>query len=437
MESNLNLNQNNVKKFNYSLFVSLMLLNFVPTVYETIKVFFVNNTVASLDVVSQIEWFDLIDEVLTSSLTIPLYYLLNKYIDNKDNFKEKVFHSGLITFIVYGVFSVLIYFQAKNLSVFMGASNIGELTRYLQLETIAFVIGILYTFCSVVFILIGKSKYIYCFLVLKTIGLIIGDFLLIPRFGSFGVAYANMFTNFILAISSFILLVKDDSISFSFKTISDKLFFVDWARVGLFEAGQIFLDNYIYAVMVCKMVNEVQQQGNYWIANNFIWGWLLVPSFALAGIIKRDCKDGYEKLNQKAYKKVIVATIIVWIISIPLWNLIFGRLMGVKNVSDIFYIVICLLPFYITYLVSSYIDNIFYGLGKTHYTMFISFVVNVVYYGIVYILFKNGMFTPSINFIIMMFGGGMVVHLIVSICIKKICLDCAKPIGLNLKELKS
>lgn len=111
--------------------------------------------------------------------------------------------------------------------------------------------------------------------------------------------------------------------------------------------------------------------------------------------------------------------------------------MGVKNVSDIFYIVICLLPFYITYLVSSYIDNIFYGLGKTHYTMFISFVVNVVYYGIVYILFKNGMFTPSINFIIMMFGGGMVVHLIVSICIKKICLDCAKPIGLNLKELKS
>ena len=272
MESNLNLNQNNVKKFNYSLFVSLMLLNFVPTVYETIKVFFVNNTVASLDVVSQIEWFDLIDEVLTSSLTIPLYYLLNKYIDNKDDFKEKVFHSGLITFIVYGVFSVLIYFQAKNLSVFMGASNIGELTRYLQLETIAFVIGILYTFCSVVFILIGKSKYIYCFLVLKTIGLIIGDFLLIPRFGSFGVAYANMFTNFILAISSFILLVKDDSISFSFKTISDKLFFVDWARVGLFEAGQIFLDNYIYAVMVCKMVNEVQQQGNYWIANNFIWG---------------------------------------------------------------------------------------------------------------------------------------------------------------------
>lgn len=81
------------------------------------------------------------------------------------------------------------------------------------------------------------------------------------------------------------------------------------------------------------------------------------------------------------------------------------------------------LPFYVTYLISSYIDNIFYGLGETKYTMFISLVVNIVYYGIIFILFKNGVFNPSINFILMMFGGGMVVHLILSIAIKKVCLD--------------
>ena len=97
--------------------------------------------------------------------------------------------------------------------------------------------------------------------------------------------------------------------------------------------------------MVCKMVNEVQQQGNYWIANNFIYGWLLIPAIALGEIIKRDCKDGYKGLNKKAYKKVILGTIIVWLISIPFWNLIFSKLMAVENTSDIFHIVICLLPF--------------------------------------------------------------------------------------------
>ena len=417
MKKSFNLRKNDYKKFNYSLFISFILLNFVPTIYETVKVFFVNNTATSLDVVSQIEWFDLLDEILRSSLIIPLYFLLNKYKDNREVFKEKVFYSGIITFILYGLFSIIVYVKARSLSVFMNAVISDELIKYLQLETIAFTIGILYAFFSVVFTLIGKSKYIYSLLIIKMIGLIIGDFFLIHRFGSLGIAYANIFTNLILFIGSFIFVIKENCISFSFKTVNDTWFFKNWIRIGIFQAGQIFLDNYIYAVMIVRMVNQVNQQGNYWIANNFIWGWLLIPSYALAEIIKRDCKDGYENLNYRAYIKIIIATVIIWLLSIPLWSPIFSKLMGIKNTSDIFYIVICLLPFYITYLISSCIDNIFYGLGKTNYTMFISLIVNIVYYGVVFILFKIGIFVPSINFIIMMFGGGMVVHLILSVCI--------------------
>lgn len=39
------------------------------------------------------------------------------------------------------------------------------------------------------------------------------------------------------------------------------------------------------------MVNEVAGQGNYWVANNIIWGLMLIPISALAEIIKKDCKD--------------------------------------------------------------------------------------------------------------------------------------------------
>ncbi|MBQ3421092.1 MAG: hypothetical protein IJH34_05395, partial [Romboutsia sp.] len=269
----------------------------------------------------------------------------------------------------------------------MSANTSHELTTYLQLETIAFIIGIIYVFASVVFTIIGKEQYIYAILLVKMVGLIVGDLLLISKFGSFGIAYSNIFTNLTLALCSIALIVKEGCITFRFKTIKDKMFFKDWIRVGIFQAGQIFLDNYIYAIMIVKMVNEVQEQGNYWIANNFIWGWLLIPSYALAEIIRRDCKDGYENLNHKAYLKVIAGTIAVWLVSIPLWNIIFSKLMGVKNTGDIFYICICLLPFYITYLLSTYIDNIFYGLGKTAYTMAISLISNIVYYGAIFILF--------------------------------------------------
>ena len=45
-------------------------------------------------------------------------------------------------------------------------------------------------------------------------------------------------------------------------------------------------------------MNLVAEQGNYWVANNFIWGWLLIPITALAEIIKRDSND-YRKLSLK------------------------------------------------------------------------------------------------------------------------------------------
>ena len=430
-ENTIKQNQNN---FDYKLFFSLILLSLVPAIYETLKVFFINNSFASLDVLSQIEWFDLIDEVLTCSLTVPLYYLLNRYIDNTDEFRKKVFHTGIITFGVYTLFSIIIYFAAKDLSIFMNANNIEELTTYLRIETIAFNIGIIYTFSSAVFVLIGKAKYIYTFLIVKTLSLIIGDFFLIPQFGSFGVGYANVLTNIILAVASILLLIKENCIEFSFNGLLDKLFLKDWLRVGLFEAGQIFLDNYIYAVMIIKMVNAVQEQGNYWIANNFIWTWLLIPSMALGSVIKKDCKNGYSNLNFKQYHKIILATIAIWIISIPLWNGIFSKLMAVENPSEIFKITAILVPFYITYLYSSYIDNIFYGLGKTNYTMFISFIVNILYYGFVYILFKKNIFTLNMSFIIIMFGMGMIVHLVLSIALKKIYLDKSLEKNLQIDE---
>ena len=73
------------------------------------------------------------------------------------------------------------------------------------------------------------------------------------------------------------------------------------------------------------------------------------------------------------------------------------------------------MPFYLTYIVSAFIDALFISKGKTIYNMIISLIVNVAYYGIIYILFSRNVFILNINFIIYMFGGGMVVHMILSI----------------------
>ena len=171
------------------------------------------------------------------------------------------------------------------------------------------------------------------------------------------------------------------------------------------------------------MVNMVAEQGNYWIANNFIWGWLLIPITALSEVIRRDCKDGYAQLKQFNYYFIAAAVIVVWAITIPLWTPFYKYAENLQNASEIFSITIKLAPFYIAYAGCAIIDNIFIGLGKTIYNAINSLIINLVYYGIFYILYITGTLTFTMNVIILMFGFGMVVHLAVSLIEEKLFLS--------------
>lgn len=109
----------------------------------------------------------------------------------------------------------------------------------------------------------------------------------------------------------------------------------------------------------------------------------------------------------------------LWIITMPFWDGFINKAMAVDS-NQIMPIVMKSMPFYLTYIVSAFIDAWFISKGKTIYNMIISLIVNIVYYGILYILFSRNVFILNMNFIIYMFGGGMVVHMLASIIIYKI-----------------
>jgi hypothetical protein len=70
-------------------------------------------------------------------------------------------------------------------------------------------------------------------------------------------------------------------VSFQF----DKVFVKDYLFIGLFSGAQILLDNMIYSAIVCKMVNAVSEQGNYWVANNYM-GVDAYPNSSIGGNYK-------------------------------------------------------------------------------------------------------------------------------------------------------
>ena len=425
-----------LKKFDWRLFAALCALALIPAIYQTVKTFIIssNNPGTAFDIIGQMEWFDLINETLQAFLIIPLYSVLNKIFKNdEENFAKHTFKTGFFTLLIYTLFSigVLIYGSVLVQAMNPNEIDLSTTNHYLQLETIAFMIGIIVSFVNVVFVVVGKDKNVYIFLAINTVLSIIADFVFIPNFGVYGIAISNIIVNTLLAFASFTILYLQKLIKPCWFHKADLPILKDWGKVGLFSGIQQFIDNFIYAIMIGRMVNMVAEQGNYWIANNFIWGWLLIPISALSEVIRRDCKDGYKELEQFNYYFIAAAVVVVWALTIPLWTPFFRYAENLSNASKIFTIVIKLAPFYIAYIGCAIIDNIFVGLGKTIYNAINSLIINIVYYGVFFIFYLTNAITFSMDTIRVMFGLGMVVHLGVSLLLEKVFF---KKFELNKKQ---
>lgn len=418
----------NLKLFDWKLWISLVALALVPAIYQVIRTYLLSTNVSStgIDIVGQMEWFDLIDETIKAFLIVPLYSILNKLlVKDKNNLGTHIFKMGLVVFILYFIFSICVLVYGFNLISFMNpeTNDISAMKTYLQLETIAFMIGIIPSFINVVFVTLDKSKNIYIFLGLQVILGIISDFLLIPFLGVNGIAISNMITNSVLAVSGIIVLYFEGYLKASLFKKEDKQLSLDWLKTGLFSGTQQLIDNIVYALMIARMVNMVSEQGNYWVANNFIWGWLLIPVTALGEVIKSDCKKDYSNLIQSNYYLISLFIFMVWSLSIPLWISFFKGLEKLENYEEIFNITIKLVPFYIAYTLCVIPDSIFIGIGKTFFNAINSLLVNFVYYGLWYTFYVSGLIDFSMDIIIMMFGFGMIFHELISIIEERLFLN--------------
>ncbi len=402
-------------KFPVNLFCSLMLLSFVPFMYTLVRTNLIANIPITdgLGIAGHIEWFDLINETIQAFLIVPLYALLNKCLHDTRKLKERIFQSFLIVNVIYILFSVIVLIRCDGIVSTMVSEHMDEVTRYLKLETIGFIIGNIVSFVNVLFVVLEKSLYVYAMVVFKTVFTIVGDVFLIPKFGVNGVALSNIMVSTVCVVLCLIAVFRENLVTISFRF--DKTFVKDYFFIGLFSGFQILLDNIIYSAIVCKMVNEVAEQGNYWVANNIIWGLMLIPISALAEIIKKDCRDKLTTTKLKHYNTVIIVTFLAWLCAIPLLNPFLKYVMGIENFEAVRRILLILIPFYLAYNYTVLFDNLLIGYGKTQYNFVVSVIINLIYYPIIYGFTLKGIFTPSITFICMMFGFGMAAHLVCSI----------------------
>jgi Na+-driven multidrug efflux pump len=224
-----------------------------------------------------------------------------------------------------------------------------------------------------------------------------------------GIGYSNILTNAVLLVVAFILLSKEKIYIIGKKSCSFA-WMREFAGVGGISGLESLVRNLAYMLMISRMVNMVNEQGTYWVANNFIWGWLLLPVLQLGELIKQEVSTNRTVIrkNSLGYFGITAAIAALWFLSVPVWKPFMAQILGFDDVEKLFDLVILLMGFYVPFAFQNVFDATFYGLGKTNYMLFESVTTNLIYYGGAFVLYKMGMWQPTLIGVALLFGFGNV-----------------------------
>jgi Na+-driven multidrug efflux pump len=414
-----------LKRIDHKLFIALLFMGLCPTLYTTLRVFFLGQLPGewSYSIAGQLSWINLIYEVINEAIILPLYFFMGAALTDKEEFAGRIRSGLLVTFCVYAVCSVFVVIFINPLLRFMAVSTdiLEESASYIRIECLANVFGILFSFLLVSLVSIGKSRFVYVITGAKLILSIVLDTVLVSnlsfslKMGVNGIGVSNCISNLILFIVSFLLIQRSGYPIWSKAKLSFA-WMKDFLKIGGVSGLESFVRNLAYMLMVSRMVNMVGEQGTYWVANNFIWGWLLLPINQLAELIKQEtAKDERAvKENTLGYFAITTITCLLWFVLLPFYKPFMSHILGFDDVDKLFRLVLVLLGFYVLYAFQNVFDATFYGRGKTGYMLFESVVTNSVYYGVFFVLYLAGIWTPTLIGIALMFGGGNAFDSVVS-----------------------
>ena len=406
-----------IGRIHYKLYFALLVLGLVPTVYTTVRIFFLGQLPGeySFSIAGQLSWVNLLYEVLNEAIILPLFYFTGEVRGDRDAFSNRVRTGLVISLGVYAALSSAVLLFAEPMLRLMAADPeiLDASAAYIRIESIANIFGILAQFALVSLVTVNKSRYLYVLTAARLgLSLICDTFLVssLPvsvALGVNGIGYSNMIVNGLLFAVSLALLAKE-GIKVFVRTKPDFSWAKAFFRVGGISGVESLVRNVAYMVMIARMVNVVGEQGTYWVANNFIWGWLLLPVMQLGELIKQEVAADRENIrrNSLGYFGITGVISVLWLVSIPAWKPFMIHVLGFSDVDRLFQLVLLLVGFYAAYAVQNVFDSTFYGLGKTGYMLFESVVTNTVYYGGAFVLFAAGIWSPTLTGIALLFGIG-------------------------------
>lgn len=415
------------KAVNYKLLFILILSGLIPAIYSTSRVYFLGSIpdTWAFSIAAQVAWLNVGYEVINEVMLIPLAYILGQVVTaDRVAFIERLNGAIAAIIAVYAAitFGVILFAPELTQAMQQSAELVDKTTSYIRLESIAILISSLVELCLLVLVLRDEQRKLYAFIAMKSLLMISFDSLFVSQLsfslqlGVNGVAYTNIIVNSLLFVAALCWFHREGLFNpkLAFHSIS---WVKEWAKIGAKSGLESFVRNTAFIVMILQLVNQVQQAGVFWVSNQFIWGWLLLPVMALGQLIKGDaaCSNGLSVEKVNAYFKITGLIAMCWLLSIPIWDDFIAHIMGVSDHQQVTDLVLLVLGFYVVFAFNNVIDSYFYGIGRTDLMLYQSLAVNTLFYGSAFMAYQLGWFKPTLDRIAIMFGLGVTFDAIITL----------------------
>ena len=150
---------------NYRLYFALFVLGLAPTLYTTVRVFFLGSLPGeySFSIAGQLSWVNLLYEVINEAIILPLFYFIGQVAADRKEFSNRIKTGMFIGLSIYLILSaVILRFAEPMLSLMATDPSILEASAgYIRIESVANIFLLLTQFTLIALVTINKSKYLY------------------------------------------------------------------------------------------------------------------------------------------------------------------------------------------------------------------------------------------------------------------------------------
>ena len=154
-------------RVNYRLYFALLVLGLAPTVYTTVRVFFLGQLPGewAFSIAGQLSWVNLLYEILNEAIILPLFYFMGKVREDRAEFSNRVRTGMLIALGLYGILAALVTAFAEPMLELMAADDsiLEASAAYIRIESVANIFGILTQFALVALVTVIFCGFIFKF----------------------------------------------------------------------------------------------------------------------------------------------------------------------------------------------------------------------------------------------------------------------------------